>query len=93
MSNRRLILSPGRIYSIAMSTLLEQSLKLPVPERIKLVEEIWDSIAEQQLDDAIKLTPEQATELERRIEYHERHPNDTIPWEVVRNKALARRGY
>ena len=74
-----------------MSTLLEQSLKLPVPERIKLVEEIWDSIAEQQGSDVIKLTPEQTAELERRIEYHEQHPNDTVPWEMVRDNTLARR--
>ena len=74
-----------------MSTLLEQSRKLPVPERIKLVEDIWDSIAEQQGDDAITLTPEQSAELERRIEYHERHPNDTVPWETIRDRALARR--
>jgi putative addiction module component (TIGR02574 family) len=73
-----------------MSTLLEQSLELPIPERIKLVEDIWDSIAEHG-DDAVTLTPEQTDELERRIEYHELHPNDTVPWETVRDKALARR--
>ncbi len=74
-----------------MSTLLEQSLELPVPERIKLVEEIWDSIADEQLATGATLTADQTAELERRIEYHERHPNDTVPWEVVRDKALARR--
>jgi putative addiction module component (TIGR02574 family) len=74
-----------------MNDLLEQSLKLPIPERIRLVEEIWDSIAEQQNADSVELTPAQTAELERRIEYHERHPNDTVPWEAVRDNALARR--
>jgi putative addiction module component (TIGR02574 family) len=76
-------------YSSNMSTLLEQSLKLPVPERIKLVEDIWDSIASD--EEAVELTPEQVTELERRIDYHRLHPNDTIPWEVIREEALRRR--
>lgn len=80
-----------RIYSVAMSTLLEQSLKLPVRERIKLVEEIWESIADQPSGIDPSLTAEQTAELERRIEYHERHPNDTILWETVRESALARR--
>lgn len=88
---KRLILRLGRIYSIAMSNLLEQSLKLPIPERIKLVEDIWDSIADQQSAADVALTPEQTAELERRIEYHERHPNDTVCWETVRDGALARR--
>lgn len=72
-----------------MSTLLEQAVALPVPERIKLVEEIWDSIAVK--DEAVDLTEAQVAELERRIEYHRLHPDDTIPWETVRDEALSRR--
>lgn len=73
-----------------MSTLLDQSRKLPVPERIKLVEEIWDSIAEEQDGCAASLTPEQTAELARRIEYHREHPNDSVAWEAVRDAALSR---
>ncbi|HTK27479.1 MAG TPA: addiction module protein [Pyrinomonadaceae bacterium] len=72
-----------------MNTLLEQTLQLPVPERIKLVEDIWDSIAADQ--EAIELTPEQVAELERRLDYHRLHPDDTILCEVVRKEALRRR--
>ncbi|WP_116367267.1 addiction module protein [Parahaliea mediterranea] len=39
--------------------------QLPVEERIRLVEDLWDSIAQEQ--SAIPLTAEQATELDRRI--------------------------
>ena len=75
-----------------MRTLLEQSLELPIPERIKLVEDIWDSISAEQNDQGtFELTPDQVAELERRIEFHRSHPEDTIPWETVRARALSRK--
>jgi putative addiction module component (TIGR02574 family) len=40
--------------------------ELPVEERIRLVEDLWDSIAQDQ--HALPLTPEQAAELDRRLE-------------------------
>lgn len=42
---------------------------LPVDERIKLVEELWDSIASDQ--DALPLTQEQKAELDRRLDVYE----------------------
>lgn len=47
---------------------------LPVDERIKLVEELWDSIASDQ--DALPLTEEQKAELERRLDAYEIDRND-----------------
>ncbi len=38
---------------------------LPLDDRIRLVEDIWDSIAQDQ--EALQLTPEQAEELNRRL--------------------------
>lgn len=72
-----------------MSTQLEEALKLPIPERIKLVEDIWDSIAAD--PHALELTPEQEAEIERRIEYNRLNPDDVIPWETVKAEALARK--
>ena len=43
--------------------------KLPVDERIKLVEELWDSIAFDQK--ALPLTDEQKAELDRRLDAYE----------------------
>lgn len=40
--------------------------KLPLEERIRLVEDLWDSIASEQ--NALPLTPEQKTELDRRLD-------------------------
>ena len=42
---------------------------LPLDERIKLVEDLWDSIASEQA--AIALTPEQKAELDRRLDAYE----------------------
>ena len=40
--------------------------KLTLEDRIRLVEDLWDSIAEDQA--ALKLTPEQAAELDARLD-------------------------
>ena len=47
--------------------------KLPVDERIKLVEELWDSIASDQK--ALPLTDEQKAELDRRLDAYEADGN------------------
>jgi len=43
--------------------------KLPLDERIRLVEELWDSIASDQK--ALPLTDEQKAELDRRLDAYE----------------------
>jgi putative addiction module component (TIGR02574 family) len=43
--------------------------KLPLDERIRLVEDLWDSIASNQ--SALPLTPEQQAELDRRLDAYE----------------------
>lgn len=47
--------------------------KLPVDERIKLVEELWDSIAADQK--ALPLTNEQKAELDKRLDAYEADGN------------------
>lgn len=48
------------------SELTEQAKKLSIPDRILLVEEIWDTIAEE--NQAFELTEAQRNELDRRLE-------------------------
>ena len=48
------------------SELAEQAKKLSIPDRILLVEEIWDTIAEE--NQAFELTDAQKRELDRRLE-------------------------
>lgn len=43
--------------------------KLPIEERIRLVEDLWDSIAADQGE--LPLTPEQRDELDRRLDVYE----------------------
>jgi putative addiction module component (TIGR02574 family) len=43
--------------------------ELPLDERIRLVEDIWDSIAADQ--SALPLSPEQRDELDRRLDAYE----------------------
>jgi putative addiction module component (TIGR02574 family) len=64
-----------------MSVLLEQALKLPVSERKKLADDIYESINSSA--EGFRLTPEQEVELQRRIADHEKHPEEAIPWEEV----------
>lgn len=45
-----------------MSTSLHE---LPIPERIRLVEDLWDSIAEH--EGVLALTPDHRKELDRRL--------------------------
>ena len=63
-------------------------LGLPVAERLKLVEAIWDSIAES--PEPIPLTDEQRTELDRRVEEYENDPEVGSPWPDVKARILKR---
>jgi putative addiction module component (TIGR02574 family) len=70
--------------------LLDQARKLTVPERIDLVEALWDSIAQQA--DASLPTAAQREELERRVADHQANPHDLRDWSDVKAAALARLG-
>ncbi|MEO8336316.1 MAG: addiction module protein [bacterium] len=67
---------------------------LPIEERLRLVEDIWDSIAEEANvnPDVLPLTDAQRAELDRRIAEADAHPEDTIPWEQVRAELFKRGG-
>ena len=57
--------------------------QLPISERIQLVEDIWDSIAEE-TPSQLQLAPEDRVELNRRLAEHQANPSSSIPWEQVR---------
>jgi putative addiction module component (TIGR02574 family) len=62
--------------------------KLTIPERIALVEDIWDSIAQDA--QALPLTDELRAELDRRWAEHERDPSSAIPWSEVKKELYGR---
>ena len=67
---------------MSMKTItLDEVLQLPVPERIRIVEAIWDSIADN--PEALELSDEQKAELDRRLEDLEKNPNAGSPWSEV----------
>jgi putative addiction module component (TIGR02574 family) len=67
--------------------LWSELMKLTPEERVELVEDLWDSIAE---NDMPPLTPEQQEELDRRYAEHLRDPGSASKWEDVKARLLAR---
>jgi putative addiction module component (TIGR02574 family) len=63
-------------------------MKLSVEERIKLAEDLWDSI--QESPDALPLTAAQQAEVERRLAEHLQEPGSAVPWGEVRKRLRER---
>ena len=61
-------------------------LELPVAERIRLVEQIWDSIAA--VPEAVPVSEELKAELDRRLAEFEANPEGGSPWEEVRQRIV-----
>ena len=64
------------------------ALELPVQDRIRLVAEIWDSIAE--APEAIQLTEETRQLLAKRMDAHRANPTAGSPWSEVKNRILSK---
>jgi putative addiction module component (TIGR02574 family) len=69
--------------------LLAELMELTPAERIQLAEDLWDSIAPEDLP---PLTQEQEQEIERRLAEHARDPSRASTWEEVRARLWARFG-
>jgi putative addiction module component (TIGR02574 family) len=63
-------------------------LNMSISERIELVEDIWDSIAE--MPEAVTLTDIQKRELDNRLDSYHKNPNEGSPWEEVRMRIQKR---
>ncbi len=59
---------------------------MPVDERIRLVELIWDSIAA--VPEAVPVSDELKVELDRRLAEFEADPEAGSPWEEVRKRIV-----
>ena len=62
--------------------------RLPIDERLSLVEEIWESIAADPA--AFPLSDAQRAELDRRIAAHDANPEAVIAWAEVKASVLSR---
>jgi len=67
-----------------MGSVAKDILNLSVPERILLVEDIWDSIAE--VPEEVALTSDQKQELELRLDAYHRNPDAGSAWAEVRER-------
>lgn len=68
------------------SLLSEQILPLTIPEKLQLIEEIWDSVV---MDaDQIPLTQSQKQELDRRLASYQNIENEGESWEVVKRRII-----
>jgi putative addiction module component (TIGR02574 family) len=63
---------------------LSDIISLSIPERLQLVEEIWDSLTA--IPEAIPLTEYQKKELDRRLVEYKLHPEAGVPWDKVKEK-------
>jgi len=67
-----------------MSSVRKDILTLSVTDRLKLLGEIWDSLAA--TPEAVRVTDAQRKELARRRRAHARNPSAAKSWEEVRAK-------
>lgn len=70
-------------------TSISDLLTLSVPERIRVAQALWDSIAA--IPDALPLTQHEREEIDRRLESYYRDPSAGSPWTEVRER-IRRRG-
>ena len=74
-------------YLASMDALnLDNILKLPPVERLRIASAIWDSVADQ--PEQVPLSPAQAQELDARYADYLAHPEDGIPWAAVKVQLL-----
>ncbi len=70
-----------------MNYQLSNILKLSVPERILLVEAIWDSIANEK-NNTYQLSSEQISILEEELASYSKNPEEGSSWEEIKNRIL-----
>ena len=66
-------------------SLVDKIRKLPLDERLQLVEAIWDTIADE-TPTTLGIGEADIAELERRWAAHQAAPDEAVSWEQVRKK-------
>ncbi len=64
------------------------TIALSIPERIQLVEDIWDTIATEA--QAVELTEDEKKIIDERLEAYHKNPNLGSPWEDVYKRTVSR---
>lgn len=66
------------------------TLSLSIPERIQLVEEIWDTIASEA--EAMEWTGAEKKIVDERLDAYHRNPDEGSPWEEVYRRITKKNG-
>jgi len=74
--------------AIDVENAIEEIKGLPVAERLRVVEAVWDSIAQDPAPPT--LSPEQRAELDRRLDAYEANPEDVLTWDEVLERLRGR---
>lgn len=69
--------------------LTKKAKTLAIPERIRLVEEIWETIAEENA--AFELTEAQKRELDRRLDSLANNPDEGRSWKDIKEEFMKSR--
>ena len=64
------------------------TIELSIPERIQLVEDIWDTIATEA--EAIELTEDEKRIIDERLEAYHKNPDLGSPWEDVYKRLVGK---
>ena len=64
------------------------TIELSIPERIQLVEDIWDTIATEA--EAIELTEDEKKIIDERLEAYHKNPDLGSPWEDVYKRLVGK---
>ena len=67
-----------------MGVQVSEILELSVSEKMRIVEEIWDSIAKN--PESLPLTDEERAELDKRLHEYQENPTEGIEWNQLKMK-------
>jgi putative addiction module component (TIGR02574 family) len=73
-----------------MTQLISELQRMPIHERLQLVEDLWDSIALENTN--LTVAQWQMDELDRRAANFEANPASGIPWETAKEIIRGHRG-
>ena len=71
---------------MSMQPIIESFRKLSPNEKIRLLQDLWDEVAEEVAQ--TPLSESHRRLLDERLQEHDEHPNDVEPWEKVRDDTL-----
>ncbi len=79
----------SRTREVYMGIQVSEILELSVVERIRIVEEIWNSIAIR--PESLPLSNEERMELDKRLQEYRENPTEGIEWNELKKKLTQRK--